>query len=113
MIDRQSYERMNTFWIPEIQKNIGKRVPIVLVATHTDLRHDKYIQRCVQVVTTSEGKQLAELIGANGFFEISKSNINQLNAIFECAVTAVISNKNTLLTIFKKIFCTTCINKNE
>jgi hypothetical protein len=56
-------------------------------------------------VTTSEGKQMAEFIEADGFFEISKSNINQTNDIFECAVTAVVSKQNTLLTILKKIFC--------
>lgn len=112
VIDRQSFDRIKTFWIPELRKNLGKRVPIVLTATHTDLRNDKYIKRCIEVVSSSEGKQLADSFGAKGFYEISRSNISQTNDIFECAVKAVVGEKRTLFTIFKKVFCNTRRNKN-
>ncbi|XP_062586817.1 rho-related protein racD-like, partial [Saccostrea cucullata] len=110
VIDRPSFDRIKSFWIPEIRKNVGKSIPIVLTATHTDLRSDKSIQRCIQVVSSTEGRTLADSIGAKGFFEISKSDISQTNDIFECAVRAVISKKKTLFTILKKIFCSTCKN---
>ena len=105
VIDRQSFERITSFWIPEIRKNIRKSVPIVLTATHTDLRNDKSIKRCIKVVSSAEGKQLADSIGAKGFFEISRSEVIQTNGIFECAVRAVIGEKKTLFTILKKLFC--------
>ena len=104
-IDRQSFERIRNLWIPEIQRTIKKKVPVFLVATHKDLKQEKYVRKCTSVVSKTEGEKLAMDINADGFFETSSGDSCCVKKIFECAVTAVHSSrKRYLQTLRKMIF---------
>lgn len=57
-------------------------VPIVLVATKTDLRNDPTID----VISTSEGKRMKDKIKAARYMECSAKNMEGLSEIFIEAV---------------------------
>ena len=42
--DRDSFENIRSKWSEEIRNLVGQKVPIVLVATQTDLRNNKITQ---------------------------------------------------------------------
>lgn len=106
VIDRNSFERIRTLWIPELERTVGKRVPIVLVATHIDLKEDKYVKKCISIVSTSEGQKLADDINAKGYFETACTTGDSFAAreIFECAIAAVVSGRKGYLRTLKGIF---------
>jgi hypothetical protein len=87
--------------MPELERTVGKRVPIFLVATHTDLKEDKYVKKCTNIVSTSEGQQLADDINAAGYFETACTTADSLSAseIFESAIAAVSGRKSCIQTL--------------
>ena len=106
VIDRNSFERIRTLWIPELERTVGKRVPIFLVATHTDLKEDKYVKKCTNIVSTSEGQQLADDINAAGYFETACTTADSFCAreIFERAIATVVSGRKGYIRSLKNIF---------
>ncbi|XP_061183380.1 cell division control protein 42 homolog [Saccostrea echinata] len=103
-IDRLSFERIRTLWIPELERNVGKKVPIFLVATHKDLKYDEYVKKCTCIVSTSEGENLAAEIKAEGYFEINTVDSCCARKIFECAMCGVLCNRKGCLRTLRKYF---------
>ena len=84
--DRDSFESVRDFWIPEIKKFLGRKVPVILVATQTDtdfnLKEDN--------VSSKEGLELARDIHAEHFVECSsKLKGGVLNIFDKVALTAI------------------------
>ncbi|XP_046668443.1 ras-like GTP-binding protein RhoL [Homalodisca vitripennis] len=82
---RSSFENILSKWHPEIKHHCAN-VPIVLVATKTDLRNDDG-----DTISTSEGKKLKRKIKASRLMECSAKNGEGLDEIFIEAVRSVVN----------------------
>ncbi|XP_060559575.1 rho-related protein racD-like [Ruditapes philippinarum] len=96
VIDRESYNSVSDFWLPEIKKYTKKGTAVVLVATHCDLRN-----RNLTAVENNEGVSLANKIGAYSFIETSTKDIENISKLFEIVVTKVTKKRKN---IFSKLF---------
>lgn len=89
-VSPESFENIRSRWYPEIKKH-GPRVPILLVATKTDLLEDAEtldtLQRRVDrgPVTVDEIRDLALEIGAITCFETSAKRGDGVALLFESA----------------------------
>ncbi|KAF9818818.1 hypothetical protein SFRURICE_009658 [Spodoptera frugiperda] len=81
---RSSFENVIHKWYPEL-KHFNEKVPIVLVATKTDLRASGNA-----VVTTQEGKKLKKKIRAVQLVECSALERVNIHEVFEEAVRAAL-----------------------
>ncbi|CAH0406019.1 unnamed protein product [Chilo suppressalis] len=84
---RSSFENVIHKWYPELN-HFSSSVPIVLVATKTDLRATGKA-----VVTTQEGKKLKKKIRAARLVECSALERVHMNEVFEEAVRAALHKK--------------------
>uniref|UniRef100_A0A6M2DKX3 Putative ras similarity family n=1 Tax=Xenopsylla cheopis TaxID=163159 RepID=A0A6M2DKX3_XENCH len=90
---RDSFENVHTKWYPEI-RHFSPRVPIVLVATKSDLRmsHPDGIggigSKPGGLVTHQEGKKMRNKIRAHALVECSAMEKTNLDAVFEEAIRA-------------------------
>ena len=99
----QSAENIVDKWVPEV-KHFIPRIPILLVATKSDLRTDeKTIARLRRtrssLVTTEEGQKLAQQIGAIKYFECSAKENQNLTEIFEEAVRIAVAARGGCCTL--------------
>nr|CAH7765569.1 unnamed protein product [Callosobruchus chinensis] len=101
--ERASYENVSTKWIPELRR-FAPKAKIILAGTKKDLKRDVRDH-----ITTQEGEDLAQFIGANGFIENSSKSMSYVDATFQMAITAVISNKNYLKVNRHTRDCCTCV----
>ncbi|XP_026485007.1 ras-like GTP-binding protein RhoL [Vanessa tameamea] len=85
---RSSYENVIHKWYPEL-KHFSSLVPIVLVATKTDLRASGKA-----VITTQEGKTLKKKIRAVQLVECSALERENMHEVFEEAVRAALRKKS-------------------
>ncbi|XP_063597988.1 uncharacterized protein LOC134774592 [Penaeus indicus] len=83
-----SFNRVLSFWLPDVTHNGGEKKPVVLVGLKTDLRRGKSDD---EVVTTAQGKELARKIGAEEFFECSARTQSGLNGVFRAAAKAAVA----------------------
>lgn len=81
---RSSFENIVSKWCPEIRHHCPN-IPIVLVATKTDLRDED-----CETITTAEGKKLKRKIKAARLVECSALKGEGLNEIFIEAVRCVV-----------------------
>lgn len=86
LADRDSFESVESFWIPEIRK-ICKKTPIVLVGTGKDLKDEN------NNVTKQEGLDIIEKIGVDAYLECSAFNKEEVDLVFEDALLSVIKHK--------------------
>eukprot|EP01117_Protostelium_nocturnum_P002121 TRINITY_DN12762_c0_g1_i1.p1 TRINITY_DN12762_c0_g1~~TRINITY_DN12762_c0_g1_i1.p1 ORF type:complete len:190 (+),score=56.31 TRINITY_DN12762_c0_g1_i1:48-617(+) len=75
VVDRQSFERVTSKWIPEIA-NQSPGTPFVLVGTKIDLREDEKViselsGKNEKVISSEEGDKKAKEIGAVHYLECS------------------------------------------
>ncbi|XP_046393539.1 ras-like GTP-binding protein RhoL [Ischnura elegans] len=93
--NRSSFENIVTKWTPEIKHHCPD-VPIILVATKTDLRQnpgnddDPKKPAVEDLIQNSEGKKLRQRIKAAGYVECSAKNGDGLQEVFETAVRCVL-----------------------
>ena len=103
-----SLEALKTEWLPELKK-YAPMVPYILVATKTDIREEHFYQQqklaanssdnehCAEdilsdMVTTNEGRQAAELMGAHSFLECSAMYRDGTRDVFETAARVALRN---------------------
>lgn len=84
-------------WIPEV-RHFSSTVPVVLVATKTDLRTDtetaERLAKCDQgPISTEEGLALARTIGAYVYVECSAKRRDGVENVFQRAATASIRRR--------------------
>ena len=96
---RNSFKEIEEYWHSFVQKYAPKAA-IILCATKTDLRKDlEFIKERKnewneELVTTLEGKQMAEKIGALGFYECSTYDDEGVKEVFEAAAEATLYGKS-------------------
>ncbi|XP_063428500.1 cdc42 homolog [Mytilus trossulus] len=84
--DRDSFESIESFWIPEIRK-ICKKTPVILVATGKDIDDEN------NNVSKQEGLCIMDKHGIDAYVECSSYNKEEVNEVFEDVLLSVIKNK--------------------
>ncbi|KAH6797443.1 RAC-like 10 [Perilla frutescens var. hirtella] len=93
LTSRASYENIIKKWIPELH-HFAPGIPHVLVGTKLDLREDKqYLgdHPGLVPVTTAEGEELRDYIGASCYIECSSKTQQNVKAVFDAAIKVVIN----------------------
>ncbi|KAI3697895.1 hypothetical protein L6452_30998 [Arctium lappa] len=88
LINKASYENIYRKWILEL-RHYAPSVPIVLVGTKLDLREDmEYLSNHPDAapVTTSEGEDLKNMIGAAAYVECSSKTQKNVKVVFDTAI---------------------------
>ena len=67
--NRESFEKIEFFWIEEVKKYADLDISLVLVGTKSDLSDER-------VVSIDEGRNLAESYGMRFFETSAKNNVN-------------------------------------
>lgn len=99
VLDRDSMESVKSLWVPEI-KNFSKKVPIVLVATQSDLREKDNTDH----IDRAEGLKLAKELGIEQFVETSSFKNDGVKEAFETVVKALVMNKKRKAKWLKPVF---------
>lgn len=86
VVEPDSFAAIETRWIPEITAH-APNVPFVLVGSKTDLRTDfntlEYLLTQDRgLITTEEGHELAQRIGAHCYMEVSSIRLEGLRDLF-------------------------------
>lgn len=92
LISKASYENVSKKWIPEL-KHYVPSVPIVLVGTKLDLRDDKQFfsdHPGAVPITTAQGEELRNQIGAAAYIECSSKTQQNVKAVFDAAINSVL-----------------------
>ncbi len=92
--DWDSFDNIQNRWIPEI-KHFLPNVPIVLVGTKADLRHDRHGEikgGATRWITSEEGAKLANSIHAK-YFECSAKYSQGVEEIFQYSAKCAMSKK--------------------
>uniref|UniRef100_A0A8C6N4M0 Transforming protein RhoA n=1 Tax=Mus spicilegus TaxID=10103 RepID=A0A8C6N4M0_MUSSI len=89
-----SLENIPEKWTPEV-KHFCPNVPIVLVGSKKDLRHDEHTRwELAKVkqerVKPEEGREMANRIGAFGYMECSSKTKDGVREVFEMATRAAL-----------------------
>ncbi|XP_058792862.1 ras-related C3 botulinum toxin substrate 1-like [Phymastichus coffea] len=95
IVKPESYRSVSTKWINEVQRHCPN-TPIILVGTKSDLRSD--VQMSLELakygqspVTTIQGHQLANRIGASSYVETSALTQQDLKEAFDQAIVSALS----------------------
>ncbi|KAK3591828.1 hypothetical protein CHS0354_007685 [Potamilus streckersoni] len=102
VVDRESFQNVREFWVPEAKSFTKRRKPIILVGTQTDLRN-KINCEMDNVVTTEEGNELGKEIGAESFMECSSVLCKGVTEVFENTVLTALKYRKKKTNIFHKI----------
>jgi Ras family protein A len=86
-----SLENVEEKWYPEV-KSFCPNLPILLIGNKTDLRNSQNMNddRSPRLVTTQEGKRVADKIGAYAHLECSAKYNDGVHIVFEHAVRAAL-----------------------
>lgn len=87
VVDRDSFDSVRDFWLPEMKHNMSRKKPFILVATQTDLRNTMDYDNDAPV-TSEEGSALAKDIGASAFVECSLNEQGSVKEVFTEVVQA-------------------------
>lgn len=104
MVDRESFDSIKSFWMPEIKNYMRRRKPVILVATQKDLR--SYVPDNSEdiPITRVEGEALSKDIGADHFVECSAVTQDGVKNVFEDVVLSALKYRKKKSKIFQKIF---------
>ncbi|BFZ58957.1 aldehyde dehydrogenase 3, member A2 [Savitreella phatthalungensis] len=85
-------------WLPELRHFLGAKVPVVLVATKTDLRDNPLVSKMLgaqgqTVITKDVGEKVATVTGCVGYAEASARNDDGVDNVFELAIRASLAPK--------------------
>ena len=109
VVDRESFESVESFWIPEIRKRC-KKTPIILVATGRDIEDEngnvseqeelnenfsKRDERLNGNVSKQEGLNIMNKCQADYYVECATKNKEKVKELFDAALMSVIKNKKT------------------
>lgn len=78
VVDKDSFHNVKSFWLPMV-RNINPHLPIVLVATHSDLRCENNPDH----VTEEEGRNLCNELNMASFVECSAVQKMGISRLFE------------------------------
>lgn len=93
VVNPTSFDKVKHHWLPEIRRQAGAKVPIIVVGTQADLRTN--IQVLLQLkhygqqpVTETEARAFANAIGAVEYIESSALTQQNLKEVFDSAIIA-------------------------
>jgi len=94
-VSRSSFLNVKQRWVPELRHHC-KDVPIILVATKTDLRQnsstlEKLKENNDVPITNEEGQALAKEIRAEVYVECSARNMENVGEVFDKAIRTVVN----------------------
>eukprot|EP00252_Welwitschia_mirabilis_P004605 TRINITY_DN14916_c0_g1_i1.p1 TRINITY_DN14916_c0_g1~~TRINITY_DN14916_c0_g1_i1.p1 ORF type:complete len:199 (-),score=31.42 TRINITY_DN14916_c0_g1_i1:6-602(-) len=92
LISKASFENVTKKWIPEL-RHFAPGTPIILVGTKLDLRDDRqfFVDHPTAVpITTSQGQALKKQVGAAAYVECSAKTQQNIKAVFDSAIKAVL-----------------------
>ncbi|XP_045168484.1 cell division control protein 42 homolog [Mercenaria mercenaria] len=101
-VDRDSFESVKEFWVPEMKPNMTRKKPIVLVATQTDLRNTAGYDSDMPVSKT-EGESLAKAIGAVTYVECSIQHHQSVKKLFSEVAQAALKYRKKKTNIVNKL----------
>eukprot|EP00483_Globobulimina_turgida_P000371 UN00371 len=87
-ISGASYANCANRWIPELKHHCPD-VPIIIVATKTDIREENNPNH----ITSQEGQKLVKELSAVAYVECSAKTMNNINGVFDVAIRAVLNPK--------------------
>ena len=97
MADIQTYQNVQELWVPEIQKCLQHKKPVILVGTQND---------CKEVhnpCKSEHGHTLAKAIGAVRFLECSVYDKESVSHVFETIMSVVYSRGKRRSSFVKKL----------
>ncbi|XP_050236613.1 rac-like GTP-binding protein RAC2 isoform X2 [Mercurialis annua] len=92
LISRPSYENISKKWVPEL-RHYAPSIPIILVGTKLDLRENRQFQMDypgASIISTEQGIELKTQIGALAYIECSSKSQQNVKAVFDAAIKAVL-----------------------
>ncbi|KAL5008446.1 hypothetical protein ScPMuIL_014027 [Solemya velum] len=104
VVDRESFDSIKSFWMPEIKNYMRRRKPVILVATQKDLRNFAPDNTEEIPITREEGEALSKDIGADHFVECSAVTQDGVKNVFEDVVLSALKYRKKKSKIFQKIF---------
>lgn len=97
--DKESFDNVKTFWVPEIRRVAGKKIPLILVAAQSDSRGQKGQDN----ITKFEGLELSDEIGAEHFTECSSVSRKGIVKVFEYSIQSALKYKKTKSNIVRRL----------
>jgi len=99
VVSPPSFEAIRQKWVPELRHH-SPNVPIILVGTKSDLREDednlsKLREKRLQPIGTDQAQELVRELGLFSYVEVSAVSQAKVQEVFEEAVRAVITPRNT------------------
>ena len=101
--DRNSFENIRSKWSEEIRNLVGQKIPIVLVATQTDLRNTISLDEDIPV-SIDEGEELANEIQACDFVECTSRCQEHVLNVFETAAREGLKYHRRSNSFLKRLF---------
>ncbi|KAK3591825.1 hypothetical protein CHS0354_007682 [Potamilus streckersoni] len=102
-VDRDSFDSIQDFWVPEMKHYTRKRKPVILVATQTDLRENKKKTSDVHI-SSEEGAELASQIGADCFLECTFMDHITVKQVFETVIISALKYRKKKVNLVQRIF---------
>ena len=103
VVDRESFESIKEFWVPEMKNNMHRKKPIILVATQIDLRNTTGFDSDMPV-TEAEGRRLAKEIGAESYDECTIESQTSVRKIFTDVVACALKYRKKKTNIMHRLF---------
>jgi GTPase SAR1 family protein len=98
-VDRESFENVKSYWVPEIRK-LNKKKPVVLVATQSDIRDENNSDH----VSDTEGQNLMKLINADYYNTCSAATNDGIKKVFESVILATMRYRKKKTNVIKRVF---------
>ncbi|XP_047939013.1 rac-like GTP-binding protein 5 isoform X3 [Salvia hispanica] len=92
LISKTSYDSVHNKWNSEL-RHYAPNVPIIVVGSKTDLRDDKQFfvdDPEAVLISTAEGEELKEMIGAAAYIECSSKTQQNVKAVFDEAIKVIV-----------------------
>jgi len=93
IIDLRSFQSAKYKWLEEV-RGLDEDLPVVLVGNKIDLREEAASIPGLAPITTDEGVQALEDIGANGYAEISAKQKEGLQGLLHVIVDGILDGRN-------------------
>jgi len=93
IIDLRSFQSVKYKWLEEVRE-LDEDLPVILVGNKIDLREEAASVPGLAPITTEEGSQALEEIGANGYTEISAKHKEGLQVLLHVIVDGILDGRN-------------------
>lgn len=99
VIDRDSLQNVRDVWIPEVNRHMKRRKPLLLVGCQTDQRKDDNPDH----VSEKAGSELAREIGADVYIECSAMQGSGVSQVFQTVTNLALKNRKKKTNILHRL----------